>query len=547
LGRYLASDGVPYRAAGLSVLGSLLRVCFLLPIPLLVRHLFEGPRAGTGGVLGVGAAILSLEVAAIAAALWSRRRVLGTSTRRAASLRAEALHRLDQLSVLEHERPSTSALHDRLVTETKRVEQMTFVLLADLVPSAVIALGIAAVLAVLDRRLFLVSLLLLPLNAVALRLLGRSAQAATQRYHAGFEAFSSSVLRALHALELTRIAGAERWLEGRLRRDVDQLTASTRRNLAVADLSSGVQQGLTAATSVIVLVAGGIWVAQGRLDVATLIGFLTGLALLRGPLNTVATSLAPMIEGMEALATLEEFLEAPRSTPRGRTIDFRGHVQLAHVSFGYGERAVLEDVCLEVAPGEVVAVVGPNGVGKTTLIRLLLGLVRPRTGTVLADGVPYDELDLVELRRRMGVLTQTPILVGGTVWDNLTFGLEQVSVEAADRAMQSLSGQALLERLPDGYQTPVGEDGARLSGGEQQQIALARALLRSPRLLVLDEPTRHLDEAAVAAVVRGLRQEAPAPATLLVSHDPRVVGCADRVLELGSGRLAPRAGRGGEG
>jgi ABC-type bacteriocin/lantibiotic exporter with double-glycine peptidase domain len=113
--------------------------------------------------------------------------------------------------------------------------------------------------------------------------------------------------------------------------------------------------------------------------------------------------------------------------------------------------------------------------------------------------------------------------------------------------MQSLSGQALLERLPDGYQTPVGEDGARLSGGEQQQIALARALLRSPRLLVLDEPTRHLDEAAVAAVVRGLRQEAPAPATLLVSHDPRVVGCADRVLELGSGRLAPRAGRGGEG
>jgi ABC-type bacteriocin/lantibiotic exporter with double-glycine peptidase domain len=216
-------------------------------------------------------------------------------------------------------------------------------------------------------------------------------------------------------------------------------------------------------------------------------------------------------------------------------IDFQGEIKLEDVSFRYGKPAVLNGVNLVIQPRRTVALIGPNGCGKSTILHLILGFYRPNTGALYCDGRPYDEVDLSSVRKAIGFVAQNPTLFSGSIRENISYGMPEATLEQIRQAASLALADEFIIKLPDGYDTTIGDDGVRLSGGQRQRIAIARALLRQPKLLVLDEPTNHLDIKAVTRLMENLRPLESKLALLLVSHDREVVRHADDVFEIDNG------------
>lgn len=198
---------------------------------------------------------------------------------------------------------------------------------------------------------------------------------------------------------------------------------------------------------------------------------------------------------------------------------------------------MLVDVSLTIEAGETLAILGPTGAGKTTLMTLLLGLYRPWSGTVRVDGEPLERIDVRTLRRQTGALLQDSAAMRGSVAKNIAFGRSQTPHAEIERAAALATADEFVAKLPDGYETNVGDDGLRLSAGQRQRIALARALLGSPPLLVLDEPTSHLDPATADRVLDNLGSLDHRPTVMLVTHDPLVAQRANQLVEVRGGRV----------
>ena len=289
---------------------------------------------------------------------------------------------------------------------------------------------------------------------------------------------------------------------------------------------------------VIVLVVGGASVARGTMSIGSLVAFYTLLALLRAQGNAVLTTIPQVISGRESLARLAAILDAPDRHPYhgSRTPSLHHSLALRNVDFGYTDGTpVLHGLSFELERGEWLTLVGPNGSGKTTVAALLLGLYRPWRGSVAADGVPYDELDLQALRRRIGFVPQRPILFPASIAENIAYGTGTVDAARVHEAAELATVDEFVDGLDHGYRTPVGDGGDLLSGGERQRIAIARALLREPAVLVLDEPTSSLDRHAMAQVLSNLRALAHEPAVLVITHDQALIDDAERVVVLGDG------------
>jgi len=219
-----------------------------------------------------------------------------------------------------------------------------------------------------------------------------------------------------------------------------------------------------------------------------------------------------------------------------RAIDFTGHLRVVDVTFGYGDEPVLEGVSLELRPGSVTAITGPNGSGKSTLVSLMLGFYRPTRGELLADSIPYPELDMISLRKTMGVVPQHTVLLHGSVAENITYGRTGLTRDDIDRALK-IAEASFVDDLPDGLDTDIGDEGVFLSGGQRQRLAIARAVIHRPSILVLDEPTNHLDRDALHAVINNIATLQPRPAVLLITHNPGVLSGVDAVIELKDGRI----------
>jgi ABC-type bacteriocin/lantibiotic exporter with double-glycine peptidase domain len=425
------------------------------------------------------------------------------------------------------------------VEDSQRVDVMANAVLGQVLPSLVVSAALLGSLVFVDVRLLLILLAVIPILLVLSRLLAERVRQLVRRYQGSFDRFSSRILLNLRMATTIRAQVAESTEIEKGAAEIDELSRDGQRMAWLAQAQAAMQGATSAVAGMLVLVLGGLGVIANKLSIGDLLSFFTVLALVRGQ-ATVAVSFFPQIVvGREALVRLERLLaiEEPEPYAGRRRIAFSGSLAVEDVSFGYQATRVVHELNLTIEPGEHVALKGPNGMGKSTLVALVLGLYRPDAGRLLADGRPYDELDVRELRRNMGILLQDPVLFRGSVRDNIAYGADSAGDDEVAAAARAATADEVIEQLPDGYRTEVGDDGGQISSGQRQRIAIARALMGKPPLIILDEPTSHLDEPTTVQLTRNLAALPWAPAVLLITHDPLVATSASRVLEMRDGRL----------
>jgi ATP-binding cassette subfamily B protein len=299
---------------------------------------------------------------------------------------------------------------------------------------------------------------------------------------------------------------------------------------------------VTALAGIVILWYGGHRVMTGALTIGQLMFFYSLLISLLGPLERVATVSLKVQDALAAADRLSQILdlepESPGTSSRATFRGIREAIELRGVGFRYGSRAVvLEGLNLRIPVGRVVAVVGESGSGKSTLLKLLMGFYRPTEGRITVDGVDLHDFDLASLRARIGLVAQDPFIFTGTVRENIALGRPGATPDEVIESARAAGLDEFIAALPLRYETLIGERGANLSGGQRQRLAIARALLRRPDLLLFDEATSHLDTATERAIQEGLRTSLSGRTVVLVAHRLSTIQEADYIYLLHQGRV----------
>ncbi len=529
-----------------SVTGAVGQAILLLTIPLLVRYLFVDvvPKREVTPLFLAGGLIAILYLSQTGVAVWARVAILRQVKRATTRFRRELLDRLYGLSRGAVQAEDRGRMHAMIVHDTERVDVLVNTVLSEQLPAALVTTLLCIVLAVIDIRLLgLLAVLALPGWMILRFTLKDKTMAYVAEYHARFERFSREAYRALELMDLTRLHAAEPLERNRQNEAMEGYHRSVERMVTSVTTYSALQQSIVAIAGVLVLVAGGALIAEETLSTGDLIAFFVGVMMLRNATRTLALGYGFWLEGRAAFARIRYLLLLDTSRPYSDDgIEPKAEtLALENVSFGYNSKRVLEGVDLTITAGETVAVTGANGSGKTSILYLLLGLYAPKTGRLLADGTPYSAISISSLRRHIGVVTQDPVLFAGTIAENIAYTDVDADAEAIEAAARSALAHDFIADLPNGYETKVGESGVFLSGGQRQRITLARALLKRPRLLILDEPSNHLDPETTAYLIEHLSSLPERPGILVITHDPHLAEQADRVYHLQDGRLISTA------
>lgn len=357
---------------------------------------------------------------------------------------------------------------------------------------------------------------------------------------------ASHLQETLGGIRLVKGSAAEDFERVRFRRLTEDLFRAWVRNEKYRALASPLTEMLGAIGTVLLLWYGSrLVLVEGSLDGSSFIVFL-GLSLkLYAPVKWLSKFPSTVQPGLAASERVFEFLDAPieiRDRPGAVKVDgFHQSIRFEDVGFSYvpGE-PVLEGITFEVRPGEVVALVGPSGAGKTTIVDLLARFYEPTHGRITLDGVALGDLELRSLRSLLGIVTQETVLFHDTVRANIAYGLGDVPMERIERAARAAHAHEFIAQLPNGYDTVLGERGTRLSGGQRQRIAIARAILRDPPILILDEATSALDSESELLVQQAIEKLLAGRTVFVIAHRLATVRHADQILVMERGRIVDR-------
>lgn len=530
-----------YHLLFLSIAASMVQAALLFPITLLVRHIFDVviPTNNYSLLLLTGVGIIALYLANMGLALWIRHNTLRITKISIQRFRIEILQKLYALSRHYYSQIDRSQLHTIAVQDTLRLDIMSNALVANAIPAILICAAFSVVLITLNWTLFLVSASIAPMIYCLSLTLGKQVKHQIGVYHQTFAVFSKGMLFAIQNMDLTRIQGAENYEILRQKKLVSEERRSSSRMTWLSEAYNLSHDLILVISFVVLLVAGGSAVAKGYMTAGEIFSFCVAVGLMKNYLYKILQLIPQIIEGNESLNTLYNLIQIKDAPPYSGTkqIMFKGKITLENIEFRYSNRPVLKSITLEINPHKTVAIIGPNGAGKSTIISLILGFYSPLKGQLYADDYSFSTLDVVHLRRQIGVVTQDAAIFAGTIFENITYGTPDVGLERVIEAAKISTAHDFIEGFPQGYETFIGECGMLISGGQRQRLAIARALLRRPKLLILDEPTNHLDDTSVCKLIENLKGMVDAPSILIISHDLSIVREAEYVYTLKDGRL----------
>ena len=447
----------------------------------------------------------------------------------------------------------TGELTSRLTSDVSTVQAVVSNVLAQLLSQIVTLIGGVTLMVLTSFQLSLFTLAIIPLligTAVVIGLRIRKAAREVQDRVAAANASAEEAISGVRVVQSFTAEGVER---ERYALGVEASFQASLRRLRLSSLMAGIMTFLAFGSLAGVLWFGGRQVLSGDLTPGKLVSFLfyalqvgLGVGGLTGIFSQVQEALGASSRLFELLDTPSDLLEPATPTVLGR---LAGRVTFEQVSFHYqagdapeqpGTAPILSDIVLDVLPGKTVALVGPSGAGKSTLVNLLPRFFDVTGGVLRVDGVDVRSLALSELRRQVGLVPQETLLFSGSVAENILYGRPEASLAEVKDAALAANAEEFIVRLPQGYDTAVGERGVKLSGGQRQRVAIARAILKNPRILILDEATSALDNESEALVQDALEKLMVGRTTFVIAHRLSTIRGADQIVVMDGGKIVQR-------
>jgi ABC-type multidrug transport system fused ATPase/permease subunit len=428
------------------------------------------------------------------------------------------------------------------------VEEFVVKSLSNLLGSFLVLLGTIGVLLWREWTVALIAVVVIPTLALVSDYFSRRIKAVSKAQRAREGELASTTQEMLTSIRLVQSYGRG---SVDLKRFSEQTDQSMRAAVGVATVQA--QFSFVIALLEAVAISAIVWIGvllvdSSAITVGTLVFFILVAQNMFKPSRKIVSEwykVGKVLASVDRIQDLLDLVPAVEDDPSARRAPtFTGRLAFDGVCFAYhaepGDDAppVLRDVTFAVLPGEVVALVGRSGAGKSTIAQLVPRLYDPDDGAVLIDGADVRGYTLESLRAQVSLVHQDTVLLSGTLAENIGYGIEGATAEQIEEAARCANAHDFIESLPEGYRTEIGERGATLSGGQRQRIAIARAFIRRAPILVLDEPTTGLDAASTRLVVGALRTLMRGTTTIIISHDPDLIRCADRVLVVDDGRIA---------
>jgi ATP-binding cassette subfamily B protein len=458
-------------------------------------------------------------------------------------LRVEVFQHLQRLSVGFYSRNKAGVLISRLTNDVQALDQLVTEGISTLFSATLTLIGIAVILVVLDAELALITFLTFPVvlvASVAFRLASAGAYRLTRERIAQVTAYLQETLS---GVRVVRAFGQE----GRHRTRFAELNDEHREaNMKTVYLNAAyfpAVELVSAVATAAILLYGGNQVVEGSVTIGVLAAFVFYLQSFFDPIQSLSQLYTTYQAGMAALDKIFELLdEEPDVADSPDAIELprvRGEIRFEDVTFSYGgEAPALDHVDLTVPPGQTLALVGATGAGKSTLAKLVARFYDPNEGRVLIDG--HDLRDVTErsLRSQLGIVPQESFLFSGTIRDNIGFGRADATDEDVEAAARAVGAHEFIERMPEGYDTEVGERGGHLSAGQRQLVAFARAAAADPRILILDEATSNVDVRTESQIEHGLRRLLAGRTAIVIAHRLSTIRGAGHIVVLDHGRIA---------
>lgn len=531
----------PYRGALLVVLAiSLVSTMLGLAQPYLSKLMIDQAlmKRDMGALVEIAAVMIGVTIAGFAVNILASYRYVALSAAMLYDIRAALLRHLQTLSPRFYGSFRLGDLVSRMNSDVSDVQRIASDSLLSVVSNLLFFVGCVAMMLWLDWRLFLVSVVLVPASVATFAYYQRRLTALTRDMRERGADLGSLLVDTVMGMRVVASLRAGEHEVARFKMKNDAFIGAMLR-MQVASFMTGALPGtlMTAETSAVILY-GGWRIIQDGMSIGTLVAFMTYHMRLLSPIQTLmgltsglASARVSLGRIFELFDTRPDVVERADAAPLTRA----GVLRFERVAMRYDREAVLRDVDLTIPAGSLCAILGPSGVGKSTMADLMVRYLDPDSGRITVDGRDLRDCRLDDLRREIILVDQAPYLFNDTIAANIGFAMADVPRAAIEAAAHAAGLDGFIAALPDGYDTRAGERGAALSAGERQRIVLARALLRSPSILILDEPTSALDGDTEQLVAGRLRGALPDATIIVITHKPALAEMADHVIRLADG------------
>jgi subfamily B ATP-binding cassette protein MsbA len=452
-------------------------------------------------------------------------------------LRGQVFGRVLQLPVARFHEESTGKIINTVVGDVRQVVDMVQSVFVAFVRDALVVVGLVGSLLWLNWKLTTVALVIVPLTAVITRSTSKRLRHLNRENQRVTAEMTQVVEEAARGHQVIRVFSGERYESRRFFLRSEAMRGfSQRMTVAFAATTPVTQVATSLALSVVVVLA-----LKADMTSGEFYQFVTLMLMLLTPLKALAEVNGPMQRGIAAAETVFELIDAPPEADTGtRTLArTQGRVVFENVSFRYPNAMALalDRVSLEARPGQTVALVGMSGGGKSTFVNLVTRFYEPEGGRILLDGVPYQDIKMASLREQLALVSQNVVLFDDTLRANIAYGVERVDEARLWNAIQAAHLTDVVERLPEGVDTMIGENGMRLSGGQRQRVAIARAIYKDAPILILDEATSALDNESERAVQSALETLMAGRTTFVIAHRLSTIEGADLIVVMEHGRI----------
>lgn len=468
-----------------------------------------------------------------------------TGERLVANLRQQVFARLQMLPLAFFNNRRTGDIMSRATTDVTVVQGGLTNNVLTLVQQVVTLVGSVVIIVLIDWRLTLLIVTLVPLVVLVAFVFGGRFRRLSKAVQQELGVVNTILEETLSAMRVVKSFAREPFEAQRFNAGVEKAFDIALKRVRIRAFFGPLMVFISFSAVALVIWFGGTEVLAGHLSPGQLIAFVIYMVMIAEPMASLSGIYTQTQEALGAAERIFELLDAEpeRADPPGavKLPALAGQVVFDHVSFSYSEDTpVLSDLSMALPAGQTVALVGPSGAGKTTVTGLIPRLYEPTSGQIFVDGYDLRDVQIRSLRDQIAIVPQEPALFGGTIHENIAYGRLDATVEEIQAAAEAANAAEFIERLPQGYESIVGERGVKLSAGQRQRIAIARAILRNPRILILDEATSSLDNESEALVQDALERLMHGRTTLVIAHRLTTIENANAILVLHRGRIVER-------